>query len=200
MTGLWLANVVAYSLQVAGLVATTLVVSRALPIRDARWRLRLWQAVFAVAVLLPLSQLLAPGAPDAPSALVVFARDATASRTGAQAFWLDAAAVVLIAGALVRLAQLVLGWLAIRRYVRRATPLEALPDLPSASAVAESHTDVRLSGDVRSPATVGGWRAVILVPPAFLALSEAARRAVLLHEALHVERRDWVWTAMRPVA
>ena len=53
----WLANVVAYSLQLAALIASTVGVLHLFPIVNVRWRLRVYQGVFAMAVLLPPLQL-----------------------------------------------------------------------------------------------------------------------------------------------
>ena len=53
----WLADVFAYSLQLTVLVATVVVVTRVLPIRDARWRFQAFQGLFLTAVLLPTLQL-----------------------------------------------------------------------------------------------------------------------------------------------
>ena len=63
----------------------------------------------------------------------------------------------------------------------------------------EIPADVRVSTDVSGPATFGFWRPVILVPPQFLSLPLAARRAVLCHELLHIKRRDWLRTVLEEV-
>ncbi len=53
---LTLANVAAYSIQLAVLVTVALVATRVLRLRAPRPSLRFWQAAFAVAILLPLFQ------------------------------------------------------------------------------------------------------------------------------------------------
>jgi TonB family protein len=188
----WLADIVAYSLQLTVLVATVVVVTRVLPIGDARWRFQVFQALFIAAVLLPtLQQWSQTGRPASVNALSTIIRTAEAATSGSRGYWLKGLAFVLVAGACVRLSQLVIGWVVIRRFVRRSIPL-GLSDCDCVSAVGCPVADVRLSNDVHSPATVGIWRAVVLVPPPFQALSPAAERAVLLHELLHVRRRDWL--------
>lgn len=56
------------------------------------------------------------------------------------------------------------------------------------------HISVLLSEDVTGPVTFG-WRSpVILLPSNFPALEAGMRDAILCHELMHVERRDWLFT------
>lgn len=197
MSGLWLGNLLAYSLQLTALVGAALLVTRVLPAREPRHRLLLWQAVFVIAVALPLVQPWSsgPGASAGPFlALVVNA--GPASDGGATIDWRLAVVVVVLAGVLFRIARLPIGWIAVRRLIARATPAKDLPDQCLAALCTDISADVRLSGGVRSPATVGVFRPVILVPPQVLDLSVPAMRAVLEHEAEHVRRGDWLSTVV----
>ena len=76
---LW--SLAAYALQLAALVTITFAAMWMLRIRIPRHSLRLWQAVLAIALLLPLAQ---PGNVD-PSALQVLTGSFSAARPRASA-------------------------------------------------------------------------------------------------------------------
>ena len=62
MIALWLANLAAYSIQLAVLVATAVLVLRAVPMRDPAAQLKLWHGVLIAAVVLPLLEVWAGAA------------------------------------------------------------------------------------------------------------------------------------------
>ncbi len=107
---------------------------------------------------------------------------------------------VLLTGMTGRLGWLGLGFLrlrAIRRRATLATPLDGVSlglkqDLGA-------RADVMLSDEVEGPATVGWWRAVVLLPRRVLQLPAAVQKAVLCHELIHVRRRDWLATVLEEV-
>ena len=51
-----------------------------------------------------------------------------------------------------------------------------------------------VSDEVASPVTFGARRPVILLPAAFPEMDARMQEAILCHEMLHVERRDWLFT------
>jgi len=69
----------------------------------------------------------------------------------------------------------------------------AIPLPPEWRGVA-SHTSLLISDDISGPVTFGFFRPVVLLPAGFPAMPEAMRDAILFHELLHVERRDWLFT------
>ncbi|GJG87451.1 hypothetical protein tb265_26320 [Gemmatimonadetes bacterium T265] len=117
--------------------------------------------------------LAAPRAPDVGSVLL--------------ALW---AAVALGIGA-----SLVGSWLAVRRIVRRAQPLDApewrdpLWEIADRFGLDEPPRLVR-SGDANMPFACGLGRPTIVLPAACDGWTLDRRRAVLLHEVAHVRRRD----------
>lgn len=62
MTGQVLLDVAAYSVQLVALVAGAIAVTRSLPVDEPRAELRLWRALLAAAVLLPVAGLFAGAA------------------------------------------------------------------------------------------------------------------------------------------
>ena len=64
---------------------------------------------------------------------------------------------------------------------------------PAPPATAAGGTPIRLTVAARLDSPVALGRREVCVPPAFLALPPAQQRAVLAHEAAHLERRDPWW-------
>jgi TonB family protein len=197
------AAVVAYSCQVAALVAAAwlaLVLGR---VRAPRLQLLHYEATLVAAVFL-LPALASAGvfiaAPDAVvfSAPQVFVAAAAASadahRTPLGRPW-GIAGVVFVAGVVVRAAWLATGLLRLRR-VRRAA--RELNSPPPAIANLEAALGVKarwFSTDALAVAATYGVRhPVVLLPPADLGRPDAALRAIAGHELRHVARRDWLRT------
>ncbi len=193
MTSAFVANVAAYSLQLGVVAAVAAGVTWAYPIRRPQRAHRFWQCLLVVAMALPLMAFWPPGpTPDGP-AMVIASVASSSGETGAfVAKGLTLAAQVLAAGAVARLAWLIVGMATVRRYVRRAVPVEVAPTRGSAATASVPGLAVCLSSDVRSPVTVGVVRPVVLLPVSWTDLDDESARAVLLHEALHVQRCDWL--------
>jgi TonB family protein len=192
---LW--SLAAYALQLAALVTVAFATMWLLGIRIPRYSLRLWQAVLAMALLLPLAQL---GTVD-PSALQVFTISAAALAQGEGSIvpaGLDPAGIVLaivLAGIIARLLWLGLGLMKLRSMLARAAPDDRFANVTSELTRALGVTaQVRVSGDLEGPATVGLRHPVVLLPPSVGDMSPAVQRAILCHELLHVKRRDWLQT------
>ena len=58
----------------------------------------------------------------------------------------------------------------------------------------EGAAEFRICDDVSSPVTFGWRRPVVLLPARFPELDRRMQDAILCHELLHVERRDWLFT------
>ena len=210
---LWLSNLAAYSVQLAALVGSGAIVVALLRVTAPRASLRFWQLLLAVSVLWPAWQLWAMADVEAvrPSALSVVTTffpgelpwtgeptSVFSLRTslGAIDERLIAMTVTVVAcGIAMRLAWLALGLIRLRSIVAASEPA---PDLsPTADALRRElgvAADIRFSDIIGSPATIGGWRPIVLLPPRMLDVPAAVQRAVLCHELMHVRRRDWVPT------
>ena len=107
-------------------------------------------------------------------------------------------ALVLIAGCVLGFARLLVGLGRLRAFARRASSLLP-PEAETLSAWAEelgARATFLVSDEAGGPATFGVLRPKVLLPPAFLAMDTERRRAVVLHEVLHVRRRDWLSTLL----
>ena len=94
---------------------------------------------------------------------------------------------------------LVYGWRQIRRWLAQST---RLTDVVSQQALANAqdrvgiHYKVALhdSGQCTTPLVIGCWRPIILLPTAIReSLSSAELETVLVHELMHIARRDSWW-------
>jgi TonB family protein len=193
-----LMNVAAYSVQVGVLVAAAAAIMSALRVRAPRPSLHFWQAVLAVSVLLPIIQPRADLAPAAIDMLRITPANAPIAALPAQGFNPGTLLIyVVAAGIVVRLAWLAIGFARLRRIVADATPSPELqPMARELAATIGATSAVTLSDDVRTPATVGVWRPLILLPRRILEMAPAVQRAVIAHELVHVRRRDWLHTLL----
>jgi D-alanyl-D-alanine endopeptidase (penicillin-binding protein 7) len=189
-----LANLGAYSFQIALLALSGALLARSMRLRAPRVMLAYWQGLLAICLLLPALQPWRSKAttPGGLSWVV------TAGPTAAVGPGVDAVALaggLLAAGTALRLAWLALGLrrlALLRGRARRMEPAPAvLDDLAARLGV---RADFYVSAEVDAPATFGHGRPTVLLPGAFLALSPAAQRSVVAHELLHVRRRDWAAT------
>jgi TonB family protein len=99
----------------------------------------------------------------------------------------------LAAGAVLRFAWIVLGFLALRRHRRDARPLELAPEIAQLADFGEVRPRLLVSGRIGSPVTFGWRKPVILLHEGFEELPLPAQRGIVYHELIHVRRRDWLW-------
>ena len=182
-------NVAAYCMQVGLVIGMAAILPSLLQLRMPRVRLAYWHILLAVCLALPLLQ---SWQPDGAAGKVDVSTVITGTRGASSSVpWnFPSARVVLwilAAGALTRLILLVIGCARLWLYRRRSDAFRiALP--------LNTKAELRLSNRVTSPVTFGFFRPVVLVPPQFPELEPRAQAAILLHELLHVERRDWLYT------
>lgn len=182
-----LLNLLEYCCQVVILVGAGGLLPVLFGVRDPRVRLRYWQLVLGACLLLPaLQPWYAPHTVAATGFTI--AVSSAAGEHGVQGYsWATIAWALLAAGAVARLSWLGLGLLRLRRLRMGARPMPELGQGPREVAVC-------LSPDVDGPVTFGWRRPVVLLPESFVWADADTRRAVLTHELIHVERRDWLWT------
>jgi TonB family protein len=192
-----MSNVAAYSIQLAVLVAMALAATTLLRLRNPRASLRFWQAAFAAAIILPLVQpaaketgrmLESSGAFFTSSAPVA----ALATRGVDVAQWM---LVAVAAGIVLRLLWLGIGFIRLRGIIATAVPDTSLDAIASElSTTLGTHARLTITDEIETPATVGVRRAIVLLPIRVLALPPTVQRAVIAHELMHVQRRDWLPT------
>ena len=193
----WLGNLVAYSIQMALVVAAGGLAAAALRLKQPRVMLAYWQALLAACLLLPLLQLWQrTGTNPAPTggAATIIGIDVgdVDSVLGSFPFhaWI---LLALAAGVGLGLLRLGLGLWRLGHYRRAALRIAPLPGvLREAQALVRVAPTFYFSDRVESPVTFGWLRPAIIVPRRFEHMEESQQRAIACHELLHVARRDWL--------
>jgi beta-lactamase regulating signal transducer with metallopeptidase domain len=117
--------------------------------------------------------------------------------------WRTWVGVVFLAGVTLATARLLWGVVLVRRLVAQARPVV---DSPIDRIVNELRTNLELSGPVAvresdalaTPATVGWWRPIVLLPTSWRDWSHDELRAALAHELAHIAGRDYAgWLVAR---
>ena len=209
-------NVVAHWLQAGALAGVAGLGVAVLRLRRPGFLLRYWQAVLLLLLVAPWIQpwqpvAAAPAADLTPISGMVQAVDggdrvSVAGRVIAlpAARWrVDPWTWVLgllAAGVIVRVGWIGLGLLRLARLVRaadRIAPPAVARDLLArfrVSAAFVQHPEVRM------PCSFGLLRPTVMLPAAFDRLEPAFQRAIICHELLHVERRDFARVVVEDVA
>jgi protein TonB len=86
-----------------------------------------------------------------------------------------------------------IGLARLRRLRTAGEPSADTADQDELQRILGTRADVRYVADLRHPVTFGVLRPVVLLPSALLGRPDEIKRAVLAHELLHVQRRDWAW-------
>ncbi len=176
-------NALAWSAQIAALVAVGAITSAALRLRAPGARLLFWQIVLVAGLALPLVR---PWKHELATADVSFSTVLIAQHADRAARHLpslrELTLFVLAAGILVRGLWLAAGLARLSRYGRHSRPFDF-----------RNGARLLISDAISSPVTFGALRPVVLLPPQFPELEPQVREAVLAHELLHVRRRDWLF-------
>jgi TonB family protein len=177
-------NVLAWSLQIGALAAIAAGAANLLRLKASTARLLYWQLTLVMCLALPLlrpwKQQVVGG--DVAVSTVAIVQPASSPITHGLAFP-ELALWILGAGALGRLLWLAAGFWRLRQYRQQSRPF----------GIREGAV-LLLSGDLAGPVTFGLRRPVVLLPARFPDLEGSAQEAILCHELLHVQRRDWLFT------
>lgn len=183
-------NLVAYSMQIGLLVGLAAFVPTVLRLRLPGAKLAYWQILLAACLLLPAVRpwRRAVVSSDVQVSTTVISIVQSSSKPSREIPRTQIALIVLAAGVAGRLAWLGLGLWRLRRYRLHSKPMGLRNGCP-----------IFISEEVCSPVTFGARKPVVLLPGGFPELDPRMREAVLCHELLHVERRDWLFTVTEEV-
>jgi len=193
MTSWWLGNLAEYSLQVGLLVTVGGLLPVVFRLREPRLRLVYWQVLLACCLLLPFVQPWHEPGPATFSTRFDFVASATPATVGhglSWGFWVGA---VLGTGVVARLLWLGVGMI---RLARLRTTAKEMDDVP---VEAGRGIHFCVTPHLDAPVTFGWLRPVVLLPESFYKAHPDTQIAVLLHEVVHIERRDWLWTVAEEV-
>lgn len=199
---LWLADLAAYSFQVAVIVIVGSLLPVVLRLRVPNVRLIYWQALLGACLLLPLLEpwrALMPLASDTGQVSISMGPAAAVSSRWPISL-ADSVAIGLLAGILLRAAWILLGLRRLRRIRTQAKPLLTIPEpIQRSLSLTRGWAVILVSSDLASPATVGLRAPAVLLPESFFRLPPSQQTAIACHELLHVTRRDWLWNATEEI-
>ena len=191
----WMGNLLAYSVQVALVVAVGGLAAAVLRLKQPRVMLAYWQALLVACLLLPLLERwqrmdLGP----AGGAATTISTEAAGADSLLDLFPLHAwVLLVLVAGVGLGLLRLALGFWRLNHYRRMAFPIVPLPGtLREAQALVGVEPTFYFSERVSVPVTFGWLDPAVVLPAPFEQMDESYQRAIACHELLHVARRDWL--------
>lgn len=185
-----------YSLQVGLLIAVALPLPAVLGLKRPDLRLRYYYLLLCVCLLLPFGPTLLVGS-HANALLPEFHIETLVVVTGSapgtsRAVWPAAALIGLAAVGLLKLVRLAVGVKVLAGWALRSSTLTPVPAaFERLRPRFGTRPLLRVADRLATPVSFGWRKPVILVPPSFAALDARMQEAILCHEWLHVERRDW---------
>ena len=204
MTPAAFANLLAYALQIALLVAACAGIPRLLRVRSPGALFVFWRAVAAACLLLPFVQpwkhtgiVAATAGAGRVADRGALTADPGVTISTLSAVWdpfvSRAIELVILAGIVTHLAWLAAGVMRLRRLRRRTASALTTAEFDDLQETIGTRATIRWTDAVPFPVTFG-WRSpVVLLPSKVRRLDAAAARAVVAHELFHVRRRDWPW-------
>ena len=198
MTSWWLGNLFDYSLQVLLLITAGSLLAAVFRLREPRVRLAYRQTLLACCLLLPLVQPWRESV-AAPASDFTLVAPVAAVGNGQDGSWSPVVALVLGGGAVFRLLWLGAGIIRLRRLKKSARRFDARKELVPVLTTGNTAPQLLVTSEVDGPVTFGWLRPVILLPESFAKTHPVTRSGVLTHELVHVERRDWLWTAAEEI-
>jgi TonB family protein len=207
MTGLLtLANLFAWSAQVAVLVVAALAALRLVRLAEPSIRYAFLRIVLAACLILPLVQPRQPARASFDGRVVSHSATATVAGNPTQSpvssmvlglsqlRWMTVLMFCLAAGTFGRLLWIGAGIVRLRR-LRRAGELAAGDEEhQELQSIIRTRAAIRYVSGLGQPVTFGFRHPVVLLPASLCTWSAGIRRAVLAHELWHVRRKDWMWT------
>ena len=193
MMSWWLGNLFDYSLQVMLLITAGSLLAAVFRLREPRVRLAYRQTLLACCLLLPVVQpwrepVATPASDFTLGAPVAEAVNGLDDSRGAVATF------VLVGGAVFHLLWLGAGIIRLRRLRKSARGFDAQDEHVPVLTTGNTAAQLLVTSHVDGPVTFGWFRPVILLPESFAKAHPDTQSAVLTHELVHVERRDWLWT------
>ena len=95
---------------------------------------------------------------------------------------------IWLLGATICLLKYLIGAWLIRRITKKSESFVGISNLNALSAI-----PIKCSKQITTPMTYGLFRSIILLPVAAKQWEEELLQIVLLHECIHIERRDYAW-------
>ena len=198
MTSWWLGNLFDYSLQVILLITAGSLLGAVFQLREPRVRLAYRQTLLACCLLLPLVQPWRESA-SIPASDFTLGASVAAVGNGLDDSWDAVATFVLVGGAVFHLLWLGAGIIRLRRLKKSARRFDVREERVPVLTTGNAAPQLLVTSQVDGPVTFGWFRPVVLLPESFAKAHPDTQSAVLTHELVHVERRDWLWTVAEEI-
>lgn len=205
ISGAALGNILALSLQAAVVVSVASVLPWLLRLDAAGVRYAYWRVVALVCLALPWVQPYRGMQPSRPSSAGTIVDTIAASAvspipSSLSIDWATVVVAVLATGVVLRLLWLSFGLVKLRQLRLSAATEPAVAVDPDLQLTPGKVADIRYAPDLDQPVTFGVRRPVVLLPEVLRTQSPDIQRAVIGHELLHVQRRDWAWLIAEEIA
>lgn len=197
MPTITLANLAAYSAQVLLLAGAAGALLAALRVDAPGVRYLLLRATLVVCLALPWLQTpreakLDPGQVTTTVEVAGEAAPSAPTSPMRSTDWATVVSALLVTGIALRLIWLGVGLARLSR-LRRAGVGADPAEHARLQETMGTRAEVRYVAGFAQPVTFGVHRPVVLLPESLRTHSPDIREAVLAHELLHVQRRDWLW-------
>ena len=196
-------NVLASSAQIAIVVAIASGALWALRLTTPGVRYAYWRLVTLLCLALPWMQPHVPlrtGSVGVVESAVTAAATAAATPRSSEMSIAMIAVLVLAAGTLLRLTWVGVGLIRLRRLRRRAAQEPRFHGSDDLQRTLGTAADVRFAPGLAHPVTFGLFDPVVLLPESLRSQSREIQSAVVAHELIHVQRRDWAWLIAEEIA
>jgi len=174
--------------------------------RHSRSKLLYNRLLLAAALLLPLIQpmqrdvIVMSAVEPAPVPPTSSTATSAVPQQSASVDWNVVVLGVLVAGFIVRLVWLAGGLWQLRRLRNSSTVVHPLPPaIRTARTLTLTDALFCTSDSVKGPVTFGFRQPIVLLPAAFLNMTESAQLSIACHELIHVRRKDWLLTMAEEV-
>ncbi|HEU4695042.1 MAG TPA: M56 family metallopeptidase [Vicinamibacterales bacterium] len=192
-----LSDLVVWSAQVACIAIVGNLLPTLLRLDAPSIRYAYFRALLVICLLLPWVQ----GRQSAPSApvstdfsAVLIGVPANASTTVTQpVHWVGVIGTVLVVGIAIRGLWIALGLVRLARLRTAGAILPWQKEHDELQHLLGTRAEIRYLVNIGHPVTFGARRPVVLLPDSLRSQPLHVQRAVLSHELIHVQRRDWTW-------
>jgi beta-lactamase regulating signal transducer with metallopeptidase domain len=197
---MFVSDLLAVSAQIACVSAVATIIALIVRIDAASVRYHYWRCVLVLCLLLPWLQRR-----QAPAAVVEAIPSIGFLPTGIDTYpivsvpsahagppWITLVVWTIVGGIALRLARIGIGLVQLQRFRRSGSRVPPNPEHAELQWALGTDAEIRYVREGH-PITCGAWRPVVLLPMSLLKHPVLVQQAVLVHELLHVQRRDWIW-------